>query len=49
MRLGATCVFVEDVPAALDFYRRAFGCETRHFDEEYPCEDVRRGLHADGK
>jgi catechol 2,3-dioxygenase-like lactoylglutathione lyase family enzyme len=48
MRLGATCVFVEDVPAVLDFYRRAFGCETRHFDEEYQCEDARRVLHADG-
>jgi lactoylglutathione lyase len=43
MKLGATCVFVEDVPAVLDFYRRAFGCETRHFDEEYQYGELETG------
>lgn len=33
MRLHGTCLYVDDVPAALDFYGRAFGFETRHFDE----------------
>lgn len=27
-------MYVDDVAAALDFYERAFGFETRHFDEE---------------
>lgn len=33
MRLAATCLYVDDVPAVLDFYRRAFGFGTRFFDE----------------
>jgi len=31
--IGDSCIFVDDVPAALDFYRRALGLETRFFDE----------------
>lgn len=30
---GGTAIYVDDVPAALDFYRRAFGMRTRFFDE----------------
>lgn len=32
MKLGAVIVYVDDVPAVLDFYRRAFGFETRFYD-----------------
>lgn len=34
MRFHGTCVYVDDVAVALGFYERAFGFETRHFDEE---------------
>jgi lactoylglutathione lyase len=43
MKFGATCVFVDDVPAVLDFYRRAFGCETHHFDETYQYGELETG------
>src|SRR5262245_56526151 len=33
MRLAGPCLCVDDVPAVLDFYRRAFGLGTRFFDE----------------
>jgi lactoylglutathione lyase len=33
MKLAGTCLYVDDVPAVLDFYRRAFGFGTRFFDE----------------
>jgi predicted enzyme related to lactoylglutathione lyase len=33
MGLAGTCLYVDDVPAVLDFYRRAFGFGTRFFDE----------------
>lgn len=33
MKFHGTCVYVDDVAAALDFYRRAFGFQTRHYDE----------------
>ena len=33
MRLAGTCLYVDDVPAVLEFYRRAFGFQTRFFDE----------------
>ena len=33
MRLAGTCLYVDDVPTVLDFYRRAFGFGTRFFDE----------------
>jgi catechol 2,3-dioxygenase-like lactoylglutathione lyase family enzyme len=33
LKFGGTAIFVDDVPAALDFYRRALGFETRFFDE----------------
>jgi len=33
MRLAGTCLYVDDVPAVLEFYRRAFGFQSRFFDE----------------
>lgn len=35
MTFGSTVLYVDDVPSVLDFYRRAFGLETRFFDSEY--------------
>ncbi len=32
MKFGGVCVFVDDVSAVVDFYRRAFGFETRFYD-----------------
>ena len=32
MKLGAVVVYVDDVPAVLDFYHRAFGFATRFYD-----------------
>jgi lactoylglutathione lyase len=33
MRLAGTCLYVDNVPAVLEFYRRAFGFQMRFFDE----------------
>ena len=33
VNFAGTAIYVDDVPAALDFYRRAFGLRTRFFDE----------------
>ena len=33
MEFAATVLYVDDVPAAVDFYRRAFGMELRFMDE----------------
>src|SRR5262245_3591215 len=33
MKFAGICIYVDDLRAALDFYRRAFGFETRFFDE----------------
>jgi lactoylglutathione lyase len=41
LRFGATSLFVEDVPAVLDFYRRAFGLETAFYDPEYEFGELR--------
>jgi lactoylglutathione lyase len=35
LKFGGGAIFVDDVPSVLDFYRRAFGFETRFFDPEY--------------
>jgi catechol 2,3-dioxygenase-like lactoylglutathione lyase family enzyme len=35
MKFGSTVLFVDDVPAVLEFYRRALGFETRFYDAEY--------------
>lgn len=34
MKFHGACVYVDDVSRTLDFYGRAFGFKTRHFDEE---------------
>ena len=34
MRFGATVLYVNDVPAAIDFYRRAFGLPLRFHDQK---------------
>ena len=33
LKYGGTAIYVNDVPAALDFYRRAFGLQRRFFDD----------------
>ena len=33
LKFASVVIYVEDVPAVLDFYRRAFGLEPRHYDE----------------
>lgn len=34
MKFHGVCLYVDDVARTLDFYGRAFGFKTRHFDEE---------------
>ncbi len=34
MHLSATVIYVDDVGPVLDFYRTAFGCETKFFDPD---------------
>jgi predicted enzyme related to lactoylglutathione lyase len=34
VKLVGTVLYVDDVPGVMDFYRRAFGFERRHFDEQ---------------
>src|SRR5215510_660013 len=33
LKFGGTAIYVDDVSATLDFYRRALGFQTRFFDE----------------
>jgi predicted enzyme related to lactoylglutathione lyase len=40
---GGTAICVDDVPAALDFYRRAFGMRTRFFDEALQYGELETG------
>ena len=40
---GGTAIYVDDVPAALDFYRRALGFETRFFDEALQYGELQTG------
>jgi predicted enzyme related to lactoylglutathione lyase len=40
---GGTAIYVDDVPAALDFYRRAFGLATRFFDEALQYGELETG------
>lgn len=35
LKFAATVIYVDDVPAALDFYGRAFGLATRFYDPAY--------------
>ena len=43
MKFGGTVVYVDDVPAVLDFYHRAFGFETRFFDKTYGYGELETG------
>jgi catechol 2,3-dioxygenase-like lactoylglutathione lyase family enzyme len=43
MRFGATVLYVNDVPASIDFYRRAFGLTLRFFDETLGFAELETG------
>ena len=43
LKFGATSIFVDDVPSTLDFYRRAFGLETRFYDPDYEFGELETG------
>jgi catechol 2,3-dioxygenase-like lactoylglutathione lyase family enzyme len=43
MRFGATVLYVNDVPAAIDFYRRAFGLALRFHDETLGFAELETG------
>jgi predicted enzyme related to lactoylglutathione lyase len=43
MRFGATVLYVNDVPAAIDFYRRAFGLPVRFHDETLGFAELETG------
>lgn len=43
LTFGATSIFVDDVPTTLDFYRRAFGLETRFYDPDYEYGELETG------
>ena len=43
MRFAAAIVYVDNVPAVLDFYRRAFGFQTRFFDESIQFAELDTG------
>ena len=42
-KFGGTAIYVDDVPATLDFYRRALGFETRFFDEALQYGELETG------
>jgi uncharacterized glyoxalase superfamily protein PhnB len=43
LKFGGAAIYVDDVRAVLDFYRRAFGFETRFFDPEYEYGELSAG------
>lgn len=43
MEYGSTVLFVDDVPAVMEFYRRAFGFVTRYYDDEYQFGELEAG------
>ena len=44
LRFGSTVIYVpDDVPGVLDFYRRAFGLETRYYDPTYEFGELETG------
>src|SRR5262245_34651590 len=44
LRFGATVIYLpDDVPGVLDFYRRAFGLETRFYDPNYEFGELETG------
>ncbi len=43
LKFGGGAIFVDDVVAVLDFYRRAFGFEVRFYDAEYEYGELDTG------
>src|SRR5262245_16094330 len=43
LKYAGTAIYVDDVPAALDFYWRAFGLKTRFFDESLQYGELETG------
>ena len=43
VQFGGTVLYVDDVSAAVDFYRRAFGLELRFFDETLGFAELETG------
>ena len=43
LAFGGVAMYVDDVRAVLDFYRRAFGFETCYFDPEYEYGELAAG------
>jgi predicted enzyme related to lactoylglutathione lyase len=44
LKFGSTVIYVaDDVPGTLDFYRRAFGLETRFYDPAYEFGELETG------
>lgn len=43
LKFGATVIYVDDVRETLDFYRKAFGLETRFYDPEYEYGELETG------
>lgn len=43
MQFGATVLYVDDVPAVVDFYRRAFGLQLRFSDEALGFAELETG------
>ena len=43
MQFGGTILYVDDVSPVVDFYRRAFGLEVRHFDQALGFAELETG------
>jgi predicted enzyme related to lactoylglutathione lyase len=43
MKFGGTVLYVDDVPAVMDFYRRVFGLETRFYDAALQFAELETG------
>ena len=43
MKFAGTVLYVDDVPAAMDFYCRVFGLETRFYDEALQFAELETG------
>ncbi len=46
VKFAGTALYVDDVRAVLDFHRRAFGFETKFFDESLQCGEVETGSES---
>lgn len=44
MHFAATVIYVDDVASVLDFYRAAFGCETKFYDPDVQVGGRQQGL-----